>query len=173
MRRPARRESARDFGSGVRDRHDWGARSTGRGQTTTLEYTLTLGVAALVVTGLFAAAGDFVSSQRENVIRTELGVVGQQLASELVAADRLVHAGTETQALSVRATLPRRVAGAPYTVTITDDGSAYWLNLTTTNPTVSVSVRVEITTDLATGSVNGGNLDVVYDPTGPRLEVRG
>lgn len=156
---------------GDRQGHRWGVRSGQRGQSTSLDYTLSLAVAALVVTGLFAAAGDFVSEQRERVVRTELGVVGQQLASEVVAADRLVRAGDETRHLAVNATMPRRVAGTGYTVTVAGAGGTHWLNLTTEDPPVSVSVRVETETDVATGSVDGGKIDVVYDPATDRLEV--
>jgi hypothetical protein len=164
--RPPRRRCA----GGPRETHRWGARS-GRGQSTTLDYTLALGVAAIVITGLVAAAGDFVTSQREQVVRTELGVVGQQLAGELVAADRLVEAGS-TDRLGLNVTLPRRVAGSAYDVSVTAAGGTHWLNLSADDPDVTVAIRIETTTDVATGSVDGGTIDVVYDPGTDRLEVQ-
>lgn len=142
----------------------------GRGQSTTLQYTLTLAVATLVVTGLFVAAGDLVTSEREQVVRTELEVVGQQLAGELSAADRLVRSSEGTQALAINVSLPPEVTGAGYTVAVSDDGTDQWINLTAASPDVSVSVRVDTGTDLADGSVQGGDLSIVYD--GSALEVR-
>jgi len=142
-----------------------------RGQSTALEYTLALAVASLVITGLFLAAGDFVTNQREDVVRTELGVVGEQLAGELVAADRLVQAGDTTNTLSVDASTPATVAGADYVVEIGDTGSSQWLNLTSSDPDVAVTVRLETETDVETGRVQGGHVSIVYESG--KLEVRG
>ncbi|QLH77692.1 hypothetical protein HZS55_10440 [Halosimplex rubrum] len=161
---------------------DGGLLSGNRGQSTALEYTLALAVASLVVTGLLVTAGDFVTQQRSEVVRTELGVVGQQLAGDVVAADRLARAGARTETVAVNASLPRTVAGAGYTVEVADSGSGQWLHLSTADPSVGVSVRFETETVVATGSVSGGDVSVVYDegdpgdpdePDDPHLEVRG
>ena len=143
-----------------------------RGQSTALDYTLTLGVAALVVTGLFAAAGDFVTSQREQVVRTELDVVGEQLTDKLVAADRLVQAGNDTERLVMNATMPDRVAGTHYTLSVTDTGSSRWLNLTASEVDISVAIKLDTETTVATGSTGGGDVAIVYDPDTDQLEVR-
>lgn len=169
MRRPLwRRRGNRS--AGRRSHHRWGGSS--RGQSTTLDYTLALGVAALAVTGLVAAAGDFVNDQREQVVRTELDVVGEQLADRLVAADRLVQSGDQTDRLVVNATMPNRVAGVSYTVSVNDTGSSRWLNLTSHGPEVTVPVKLDTRTDVANTSVSGGNIAIVYDPTADELEVR-
>lgn len=128
-----------------------------------------------MVTGLFLAAGDFVTTQREQVVRTELGVVGEQLAGEVAAADRLVQAGNSTSQLSLNTSLPRTVAGASYVIEVsnTGGGASQWLNLTTENPAVSVSVRLETETDLAPGRIQGGNVELRYDTGATQLEVRG
>lgn len=164
-----RRHSA----GGDGDRNRWGAFDADRGQSTTLDYTLGLAVATLVVTGLFFAAGEFVTDQRERVVRTELGVVGQQLADEFVAADRLVQAGDSTGALSLDATLPATVTGTGYTVSVDSAGSTRWINLTAADPSVTVSVQFETTTPIDPGSVGGGTVRIVYDPAAGHLEVRG
>lgn len=129
-------------------------------------------MAALAVTGLVAAAGDFVNDQREQVVRTELDVVGEQLADRLVAADRLVQSGNQTDRLVVNATMPNRVAGVSYTVSVADTGSSRWLNLTSHGPEVTVAVKLETETDLVENSISGGNVDIVYGPTADELEVR-
>lgn len=144
-----------------------------RGQSTALEYTLALAVASMVITGLFLAAGDFVTEQREDVVRTELGVVGEQLAGEVGAADRLVQAGNETSRFSVNSSLPRTVAGSGYNVEVGNGASNEWLNLSTTDPDVSVTIWLETETDLKADSVQGGHVSIVYDPDANRLEVRG
>jgi hypothetical protein len=128
-------------------------------------------VAALVVTGLVTVATDFVSSQREQVVRTELNVVGEQITDKLVAADRLVQAGNHTDRLVINGTMPSRVAGVTYTVSVTDAGSTRWLNLTSHGPDVAVATKLETGTEVATGSVGGGGVDIVYNPTADQLEV--
>ncbi|WP_436909966.1 DUF7266 family protein [Halosimplex marinum] len=180
--RPRRRPGSGDDGLHDGSPDDGGLPSANRGQSTALEYTLALAVASLVITGLLVTAGDFVTQQRSEVVRTELGVVGQQLAGDVVAADRLARAGASTETVAVNASLPGTVAGAGYNIEVADTGSGQWLNLSTADPSVSVSVRFETDTAVATGSVSGGDVSVVYDegepgdpdePDDPHLEVRG
>jgi hypothetical protein len=141
-----------------------------RGQSTTLEYTLSLAIATLVVTGLVTASGGFLSDQRTEVVRTELEVVGQQLATELVAADRLTQSGNETRRVVVNRSLPNKVTGESYTIEVEQDGSKGWINLSTQNPDVSVAVRVNTATDLRDSAVDGGDVSIVYESG--KLEVR-
>lgn len=152
---------------GTRRGMQGGTRS--RGQSTTLEYTLSLAIASLVVMGLVSAAGGFVDDRRQEVVRTELQVVGEQLASELVAADRLVESGAETNTVRLERSLPEEAAGTGYNVDVTRDGSTTWLNLTAMNADVSVAVRLETATPVAETAVQGGDVTVTYD--GTRLEV--
>ena len=157
--------------SGVdRCRNTSGSRS--RAQSTPLDYTLSLGIAALVVAGLVTAAGGFVEDRRESVVRTELAVVGEQLAGELVAVDRLAQMGDSTEALTVTKPLPATVAGEAYHVETETRGDTQWLNLTAPGPGVSVSVRYETTTAVVDESVQGGTIEITYDPGTDRLEVR-
>lgn len=171
MRRPPQR-SRGVTAPQDRSHHRWGGPPSRRAQSTTLDYVLTLGVTALVITGLVTVTSDFVNSQREQVIGTELSVVGEQITAKLVAADTLVRAGNHTDRLVMNGSMPRRVAGVSYTVSVTDTGSSRWLNLTSHGPDVAVAVKLETGTEVATGSVSGGNVDIVYDPTTDRLEVR-
>jgi len=129
-------------------------------------------VASLAITGLFLAAGDFVTDQREEVVRTELGVVGEQLAGEVLAADRLVQSG-DTGTLALETSLPDDVAGASYTVAVADTPTGQWLNLTSQDPDITVTVRLETETPLEPDTVGGGRVSVVYDPGADHLEVRG
>lgn len=170
MTEPRRRETREDRRRGP-DGHRWGG-AYRRGQSTALDYTLALGIAAVLVTGLFAATGDFVTSQREDVVRTELGVVGEQLANKFVAADRLVQSNTQTTNLLVNASMPRRVAGASYNIEIEASGGSHWLELTATNPDVSVNVKLNTETDIEEGRYEGGPLEIQYDQASDSLEVR-
>lgn len=167
---PPRRRAGRE--RRPRQTHRWGSRPTAdRGQSTALDYTLGLSVAALVLTGLTIAAADFVTEQREQVVRTELGVVGEQLVGEIVAADRLVQAGDQTKQLVVNASLPRRVVGTGYTVSVVSGPPDQQLRLTTADPEVSVTVAFATETPVEATSVGGGTVTIRYDRDDDELEV--
>ena len=63
----------------------WTDRRSDRGQSVPLGYALSIGITTLLVIALVFTAGGYVEDQRERVVRTELGVVGQQLASDVSA----------------------------------------------------------------------------------------
>ncbi|MFC7028484.1 hypothetical protein ACFQH8_15745 [Halomicroarcula sp. GCM10025710] len=60
-----------------------------RAVSTALGYVLTLSIASLLVTGLIIAGSGFVEDRREQVVREELTVIGQQIGADLARADRL------------------------------------------------------------------------------------
>lgn len=137
-----------------------------RAVSTTLGYVLMLSVASLLVVGLLTAGSGFVSDQRERVVRAELEVVGQQVASDVMAADRLVRA-SDGSSTTVRITdsRPNDVTGSPYRVTLVDDGDPH-LELETAKPAVQVTVQLSTTTAVRESSVNGGDVVVRYDASG-------
>lgn len=143
-----------------------------RAVSTTLGYVLSLAIASILVSGLMLAGGGFVESEREQVIRSELEVVGQTLVADIEGADRLASAIDGT--VSVRSSLPRRVGSSAYTIVLTDQGGGVTeITLTAASVDVSVDLRLVTNTDLAATSVEGGELVVVYDASGPgELEVQ-
>ncbi|MFB6135603.1 MAG: hypothetical protein ABEJ04_02490 [Halobacteriaceae archaeon] len=148
-----------------------------RAASVTVGYVVSLAVVALVVSALLVATGTFVQGKREQVVRTELRVVGEQVASDLAAADRLAETGATADA-RVRSTLPESVAGLTYRVRVVDrpdggpgPGNRYALVLRTDSPAVTVNVTFVTDATVQTGTtVTGGPLVVVYD--GTDLEVR-
>ena len=143
-----------------------------RGLSAVLGYVLTLTVMTLLLSGLFAAAGGFVENQHERAIRAELEVVGNRLAADIAAVDRMALASGPAGQAELRADLPATTAGTSYLIEIDEIGSSgvYHLNASTRNPDVAVSVRVRVQTPLVEGEVNGGNALIVYN--GTALEVR-
>jgi hypothetical protein len=135
-----------------------------RGVSFTLNYVLTLGIAALLVTGLIVAAGDYVGSQRESVVRSELEVVGHQLAAALEQADRLVRAG-DTEELRLNHTAPAEIAQSTYTVEVDPGSPESDLHLNATELDVTVTVEAETTTSLAATAVEGGSVTIEYNTT--------
>lgn len=142
-----------------------------RAVSTTLGYVLALGIVTVLLTGILFAGTDFVAGQREQTVRNELRVLGQQVADDLAAADRLVRASDGGTAVTVTPALPEEVTGSAYTIDI-DPGAAppTTLVLESADPQVTVEVQVRVATGVVASTVSGGVIEIVY--TGSALEVR-
>ncbi|MFB6074433.1 MAG: hypothetical protein ABEJ89_05430 [Haloarculaceae archaeon] len=132
-----------------------------RAVSTTVSYTLTLAIAAVLVSGLLFTGGQFVSGQREQVVRSELRVVGQQVAADLQRADRLATAGRGPTVVAIERDHPDAVAGTTYDVAL-ESGPAR-LVLTATDPEVTVSVPLSVDRSVQAGAADGGTIVVRYD----------
>jgi hypothetical protein len=142
-----------------------------RAVSTTISYTLTLTIATLLVTGLVVAGSDFVENRQTEVVREELSVIGQQVASDLAQADRLVRAADSTDpTVEITRTYPKRVAGGSYQITL--DQSEETVELESVSPDVTVTVNIDTVTTYADSSVDGGRVRVVYNSGGSQLEVQ-
>jgi hypothetical protein len=133
-----------------------------RGQAITLNYTISLGLGLLVVTGLLVAGGNFVGDQREQATRAELRVVGQQVAATVASADRLASTTDGSGTVRLSRSLPDRVAGSAYSVELVASADAHLL-VRSANPDVEISVAVLNETALSASTVGGG--DVVVNLT--------
>ena len=143
-----------------------------RAVSTVLGYVLTLGIVTLLIGGLFFAAGDFVEDQHERVVRSEFEVMGNRLAADLAAVDRLALATGPGGEARLRTDLPEFAAGRSYELSLEPSGTANVTRITVTmiDPEVEVEVLVRTATPVASGTVSGGDVVVVYD--GSTLEVR-
>ena len=141
-----------------------------RSVSTTLAYVLMFAVATVLVGGLLIAGGNFVQDQRSQVIRTELGVVGQQIAADVASADRLVAASDGTPTVTVGRQRPTRVAGSGYRVQLVATSDPY-LILTSTRPEVSITVSLSNRTALRNSTAWGGDIRVVYNQTADKLVI--
>lgn len=147
--------------------------SNDRGVSTTISYVLTFAIAGILVTGLLIAGGEFVDDRREQVIRTELRVIGQQVASDLGRADRLVQAANDSDPSTVRLnqTFPRRVSGSSYQITIATENPDT-LVLESVDPALRVTVNFSVRTAIETDSTSdGGVIQVHYDTSGDQLVI--
>jgi hypothetical protein len=134
-----------------------------RGVSTTLGYILNLTVATLVVTGLLVAGGDIVTDQREQTTRSELTVIGQQLAADLVAADELAVTADEGDTVEIERQLPQEVAGRTYSISVVDSGGSQpYLQLSATGSDVTVEVDLTLETPIVESSMNGGAVRIRY-----------
>lgn len=143
-----------------------------RAVSTTLGYTLNLTVATLLVSGLLIAGGGFVEDQRERTARSQLQVIGQQVAADVAAADRLANTGGTIDSVIVGRDLPETVTGAGYSIAVKSDATGAYLTLSMTSPDVTVRVNVTNETSVAETGISGGDVRVVYDPSTDELEVQ-
>lgn len=145
-----------------------------RALSAVLGYVLMLGIVTLLISGLFFAAGNFVENQHDRAIRAEFEVIGNRIAADLAAVDRLVLASDENGRMELLVELPPRVAGKSYQIETSDAGpdnvTAITLRTTAGALGQAVEVRVKSTTSIADGTIPGGDIRIVYD--GNQLEVR-
>lgn len=147
-------------------------RRADRAVSTVVSYVVLLGVLAVLVSVVLVGATDYVDGRREQVIRSELEVLGNRLAADLTTADALA-GSTDRGTVEIESALPERVARSHYRVSISDvpGPDSYALTLESTDPTVVVTVPLKIEQDLATGRYGGGDLVISYDGGADRLEV--
>lgn len=138
-----------------------------RGVSTTLGYVLTLGITAILISGLLVAVTGVVDDRRTQTEQNALDVIGERVAANLMAADRL--AGTDPAATAVTVRLPDRIAERGYSVRV--DGTAEQIVLTIDNSQTTVTVSYTTTTNVVDTTARGGDLRIVLTPTG-ELEVR-
>lgn len=141
-----------------------------RAVSTTLAYVLMFAVATVLVGGLLIAGGDFVQDQRNQVIQTELGVVGQQMAADIGSADRLVAASAGNTTVNLSRQRPSRVAGSGYRVKLVATNDPY-LELRTARPEVSITVSISNRTAVRNSTAWGGEIRVVYNQSADSLVI--
>ena len=135
---------------------------TDRGVSTVLGYVLGLAIVAALVGGLFVTTG-IVSEKHERTTESELRVVGNMLAADITTVDRLALSARDARARLIR-DLPERVAGGSYRIQLTHDGSGPGvIELTASDPDVSVSVPVTNGTAIGNSTASGGGVEIRYD----------
>jgi len=150
-------------------REDGAGRDASRGQSIALDYTLGLGVGFLLITGLVVAGGNYVTDQRDRAQQTELRVVGQQLAADIEAADRLA-ASTTSGDVRIERSLPSTVARSTYSIEVVADEDP-WLVLSSHSAPVEVRIELTNRTALVPTTINGGLVVVDYTASG-ELELK-
>lgn len=139
-----------------------------RGVSAVMGYVLTLGILTLLISGLFLAAGNYVGNQHERAIRSEFEVVGNRVAADIAAVDRLALAAGSSGEAELLTDLPPRAAGKSYDISIDpvpgSDG-IYFINMTAQILDVEVVVRVTTQTPLVSSTVSGGDVRTVYNGT--------
>jgi len=142
-----------------------------RGLSTAVGYALNVAIVTLLVSALVVGASDHLAQQRQRAAATELSMLGQQVASRLMAADRLAQTADDGTVVVVVG-LPRRVTGRPYRIGVNRDADGGRVNLTMDDPSVSVSVEFQTELPVESDVVGGGPLRIAYDGTELAVENR-
>lgn len=138
-----------------------------RGVSTALGYVITLGITAVLVSGLLVAGGSLVKSEREVVASDQLEIAGEQLATGLADADRLASTGGDGT-VRVELWLPSEAGGSDYALRIEQVGGGgsqpHETRLVADASTLGVSQSVTIRTnaEVADATVQGGPVVVSY-----------
>lgn len=144
-----------------------------RALSTTVGYVIGLGIMMLLMTTLLIAGGNFVGDQREQAIRSQLEVVGQQVSNDLSRADRAVEAvdASNVDEISLRERMPQRIAGNPYRVDLVTSTANPHFILTTDQPDVRVRVNATARSTLAESTFDGGIYRIWYNTTAGELVI--
>ena len=134
-----------------------------RGQSIALDYALSLAMGFLLITGLIVGASDYFTDQRDTAQRSELNVIGQQVAAEIAAADRLAQAADANGAVRIERRVPDDVARSTYTIELIAKENPTLL-LKSSRSTVEVRVDILNETHVTGSTVPGG--DIVVTRTG-------
>lgn len=137
-----------------------------RAVSVTVNYILGLSIAFLLVIGLFVTAGGFVTEQRQTGIRTEMEVLGEQIANDITLADRMVQTTTANETVEVRRSLPSDVSGTRYSIAI-EGGDDPYVVLTSQDPEIEITAAFTNQTDVEMTRIDGGSILVNY--TGSEL----
>ncbi|WP_246987819.1 DUF7266 family protein [Halorientalis marina] len=144
---------------------DGRANAGDRGQAVTLNYTIGIAIATVLVTGLLIAGGGFVSNQQEQASRSELRVIGQQVAASMEATDRLANTTEPGDTVNFSRDLPPNVAGSTYEIELVERADPH-LRLTTNNPELNVTVEFSNRTAVTGNTVDGGKVVFTYRDDG-------
>lgn len=143
-----------------------------RGVSFTLGYVLTVAIAVVLIAGVVFTVGQVVKDERNETIRGEATVVGDQTAAAVMAADRL--AGREADSnVSIDLRLPDRLADQAYTVSLRSDGSDTQVMVRTRSPSIVVSTPLTTRTAVENATVTGEHVRAVYRADDGKLTLRG
>ncbi len=148
-----------------------------------INYTLSIVIVTVLLTGLVLATSDQLRAQQERTVESEFSVLGNRMAADVSAADRLVQSteGTAGDEVRVRTEIPDTVANMRYRVEIGSSdlgsGEAYEVVITFVSGRMDVTEEVRLKTDtrVENTTLTGGEYVIEYvdaDGDGDReLEV--
>lgn len=148
-----------------------------RGVSVAVTHVLTIGITAILISGLLIGSSTLLETERERGATQSLETIGERLAGEIASVDRL--AANDTDEINMTVKHPRRVAGSTYSIRTDDTCSSSPLVTDMSCLILSANgENVEVAVPLATdvhvgGSASGGSIAIVYDGSNIRIESGG
>lgn len=138
-----------------------------------INYTMSIVIVTVLLTGLILATSNNLRAQQERTVESEFGVLGNRMAADISAADRLAQSteGTTEDVVEVRTDIPETVAGLSYQIEIRSwaigGGEANQVEITFVSDRMDVteSVRLKTDTPVQNTTVTGGEYVIVYVDT--------
>lgn len=126
-------------------------------------YTITVGITAILIIGLISGVGVVIDGQQNRAISHQVDVIGDQVASGVMATDRLGGVGEGANA-SITRELPSDVVGTPYSVRLVDQGDGGAVVVEAVNGEYEETVPVNIEGDIQETAVPGGvTVEIVHE----------
>lgn len=159
--------------SGRRDRRsgDSSLVADDRAVSIAITHVMTIGITALLITGLLMGAGNLLDLERERGAESSLTTIGERLSGELSSVDRLADEPTDN--VTLRVDHPRQVSGSIYRVELRGDpddcdsplhaASEACLVLTATDENVDVMVPVRNESPVTDSQALGGPITIVHE----------
>lgn len=95
---------------------------TDRGASIAISHALTIGITALLISGLLLSAGSFLQNQEKRVAYQEMRELNSDLNALVHQLDQLNATG-ERVSVTMEPTYPRTITGEPYTVALIPDAA--------------------------------------------------
>lgn len=139
-----------------------------RAVSSAVGYTMTLGIALILMSGLIVAGSQMVGSQRSHTTEAQLTTVAEGLAGSLQKADRMVQSGADPTNLQLYRDLPSQLTGSEYLIRVESDR----VRLRVPTEEMEVSVPINLPSGaIGTGGdwidgrsvVISGDLEVAHD----------
>lgn len=142
-----------------------------RGISFNLGYTVTVGITAVLLIGVISGVGVVLESQQDRAVSHQVDVIADQVASGVMATDRLGNVGEGGNATVTRE-LPSEVVGTPYFIRLVDRPGGSFVVVDAVNAEYEAVVPVNIGGNVRETTVIGGDtIEIVHtlDPdTGER-----
>jgi hypothetical protein len=142
----------------------------GRGVSTALGYVLTLGITAVLISGLLVGGASMVRNERQTVAQDQLAIAGEQLTTGISDADRLASAGGDGT-VRIELWLPREAGGDGYTIRIepqstpADQPNETRIVAESSSVDVTQFATVRTSVPVAAATIQGGPVVVSYVDT--------
>lgn len=138
-----------------------------------MSHALSIGITAILITGLIISGTNLLESQRDRVVEQGLEDVGSAVVSDLVQMDWFA-SDRSNSAAEITGTHPSRVGGTGYRIVVvpTPERTTIWLNATSDSSDISVPHRYQNQTNVCESTVDGGSVTVEYNTSNDCIELR-